>query len=183
MEKWISPMEKRNFLKWFMENHRLKRTDSRKVLDYMINHYPFLENLSFTEKIPPNKKTIVVSSMNSDEPGFIFYHHHIKSEDVSLALGNIMMNPSEKINMIIHFNGKMFNQRYLQLVENPGIESMKIYEQHQKFAKEADKLFEKVKMEKEIELLKKQIDQALDQRDKELFTLLTDKLNKLVHNR
>lgn len=176
--KWVSPIEKRNFLKWFMEHHRLKRTEARKVLEYMINNSHIIENVYFVEKITLSRNTIVVSSVHSDEPGFIYYYNQRKTDDVSKALGDLMMNPTEKINLIIHFNGKMLNHRYLQLIGNPVLDNMKQYEQFQRYAKEVDVIIEKIMLEKEIEKLKQKIDLALDQKNEELFTKLAAKLKE-----
>src|SRR4051812_33881247 len=178
MSRWVSPIQKRNFLKWFLDHQQLKRSDARKVIDYIINHLHILENIAFTEKIMMSQKTIVISSMNSDEPGFLFYVNQCKTEEVSSALGDLMMNPSEKVNIIIHFRGKMLNHRYLQLIENPVAENIKLYQRFEKYSKEADELIEEVILEKEIEIIKKQIDEALDQKDEALFTRLTTQLKE-----
>lgn len=129
MSKWVSPAEKRNFLKWFLEHQRLKRTDARKIIEFIINNYHILENVSFTEKILISRKTIVISSMYTDQPGFVFYYNQRKTDEISKALGDLIMNPFEKVHVILHFNGKMLNHRYLQLIENPVLENIKQYEQ------------------------------------------------------
>jgi uncharacterized protein YpiB (UPF0302 family) len=178
MRNWVSPMEKRNFLKWFLEHHQLKRIEARKVIEYIINHYHILENVSFTEKIILSQKTIVISSMNSDEPGFIFYFNQRKTDEVSKVIGELMMNPSEKVYIIIHFRGKMLNHRYLQLIENPVLENIKQYEQFQKYAKEVDDLIDGMLLDKEIALLIKQIDDSLDKKDEDLFKSLTARLKE-----
>nr|WP_263326476.1 YpiB family protein [Neobacillus sp. Marseille-Q6967] len=180
MKKWVSPVEKSNFLKWFIEHHQLKRKDARKLVEYIIQHFHLLENVSFTEKIKLGEKTIVFSSINSDEPGFVFYNGQRKTEDVSKALGELMMNPADKINIILHFNGSRLNYRYLQLIDNHVSSDMKQYEQFQRDAKEVDHLIEKMTIEQRIENVKNQIDAALDQKNKALFTELTNELNKLI---
>lgn len=178
MGKWVSPIEKRNFLKWFLEHQQLKRSDARKVIEYIINNFHILENVSFTEKIMLSRKTIVISSMNSDEPGFSFYFNQRKTDEVSKALGDLMMNPCEKVNIIIHFSGKMLNHRYLQLIESPVLENIKQYNQVQKDEKIVDDILDEILLEKEIEIVKKQIDVALDQKDEELFKSLTARLKE-----
>jgi uncharacterized protein YpiB (UPF0302 family) len=179
MSKWVSPIEKRNFLKWFIQHQQLKRLEARKVIEYILSNFHILEKVSFTEKIILKGRTIVISSMNSDEPGFLFYVNQQKTEEVSKALGDLMMNPYENVYIVFHFSGKMLNHRYLSLVENPVFENIKQYERFQKYEKEADVIIEKIMLEKEIEMIKKQIDDALDQMDSELFGRLTARLNEL----
>ncbi|NRD78945.1 YpiB family protein [Bacillus sp. BRMEA1] len=180
MSKWVSPSEKRYFLKWFLECQQLKRTDARKVIEYIINHYHILENVSFTEKMMLNRKTIVISSMNTDEPGFAYYHNQRKTDEIAMALGDLMMNPTEKVFMILNFNGKTLNHRYLQLIESPALENMKQYNRFQKYEQEVNEIIEKNSLEMEIAIIKNQIDRALDQKDEKLFKRLTEKLKELI---
>ncbi len=178
MSNWVSTTEKRQFIKWFLDNHQLKHKDARMVLEYILQHHHILENLSFTEKIRLNEKTIVISTMHSDEPGFIYYYNQKKTDDISKTLGSFMSNPAEKTNIILHFYGKQSNHRYLQLVE-PSTDSFKRYKQFQQDAKEADSLLDKVLLEQEMNILKLQIDRALDQNDKQTFTRLVARLQEL----
>ncbi|MDQ0199820.1 YpiB family protein [Neobacillus ginsengisoli] len=181
MKKWVSSIEKGNFLKWFLENNRLKRTDARRIIEYIINHFPIIENVTFTEKVIQGEKNIVISSVNSDEPAFVYYYKRGKTEDVSMVLNQFMMNPSEKVNIIIHFSGKMLNHQYLQLIEKDLSSNIRKYEQSQRDANEVDKLIGKVIQESEKELLRKQIDVALDQKNEELFIKLVKKLKEQDH--
>lgn len=179
MKKWISASEKRNFLKWFLDQHRLKRTEARKVLEYMMNNPPILECISFTEHIQLNRKTIVISSVQSDEPGFEFYYNKRKTEDVAIALGELMTNPSDRVNVMIHFYGKMSNHNYLQLIESPAIDNLRQYTQYEKDAKEVDAMIKKLVLEQKRQLLKQQIDEALDANNEALFSSLVNQLNQL----
>ncbi|WP_379968816.1 YpiB family protein [Ectobacillus sp. sgz5001026] len=179
MNKWVSVSAKRNFLKWFLDHHRLKRTDARKVLEYMLNAPPILECISFTEQIQLNRKTIVISSAQSDEPGFEFYYNKRKTEDIAIALGELMANPSDRVNVMIHFYGKMSNHSYLQLIESPAIDNLRQYTQYEKDAKEVDVMIKKLMLEQKRQILKQQIDEALDANNKPLFASLVDQLNQL----
>lgn len=179
MGKWISTSEKRGFLTWFLQHHRLKRTDARKVLETLLNNPHILEKVSFTEKIKLNEKTIVVSSVNSDEPGFEFYYNKRKTSDPARAIGELAGDPSGNVNIILHFYGKMLNHRYLQLIETTVADNIKQYERYERQSKAADAVIEKLTKEKERELLKKQIDEALDQKDEQLFKQLATKLGEL----
>ncbi|WP_416825649.1 YpiB family protein [Ectobacillus polymachus] len=179
MKKWVSANEKRSFLKWFLESHRLKRTEARKVLEYILNKPPILENVSFADQIQWNRKTIVISSTQSDEPGFEFYYNKRKTEDVAFVLGELMAHPSERIYLIIHFYGKRSNYRYLQVIESPAIDNLRQYRQHEKDAKEADAMIEKLTAIQGRQHIKKQIDEALDANNEPLFHSLVEKLNQL----
>lgn len=169
---WVSTTKKSDFLKWFLNHHQLKNKEARRILEYILKHHHILKNLSFTETIHPSERTIVISSINSDEAGFTFYSNHFKTEDVSRAFGFLMSNPSEKVYIILHFFGKQSNYSYTQLLETPRLQSIKNYQLYEKDAKETEIVVE-------IALLKTQINKALDDRNELLFKELAAKLNKL----
>ncbi|WP_100405808.1 YpiB family protein [Bacillus solitudinis] len=172
MKKWVSATEKSQFIKWFLDQHRLKQKEARMVLEYILKHHRLLENISFTEKIQLKEKTIVISSIYSDEPGFVYYYNQRKSEDVSKALGDMMANPSAQFYIIFNFFGNMRNNRYTQLLETVIEDKFKRYKQFQKYSSEADIIIE-------MSILRKQIDDALDQRDETIFKQLVEKLKEL----
>lgn len=179
MKKWVSKVEKREFLNWFITQYRLKNHEARRLIEVIMNNPHILENLSFTEKINEDMKTIVISSIYSDEPGFVFYNNYHKVNDVSSAIASISYNPSEKLCIVLHFHGKMLNHRYLQLIETPESENIKLNKIHQEQVTEVDAVMEKVSLDRRINDLKGEIDLALDQRDAHLFKKLTDQLQVL----
>ncbi|MBO9128559.1 YpiB family protein [Bacillus sp. 165] len=179
MKKWVSAIAKRNFLQWFLQEHRLKSTDGRRLLEFILNKPHILEHISFTEKLKPNEKTIIISSMNSDQIGFAFHYNQYKTTDISRALSELSSNPSGKVNLILHFYGKMLNHRYLQLIETSVSDNIKQYERYERQSKETDTVITQAMLAKEKEHIKKQIDDALDQRDEQLFKKLVARLHEL----
>lgn len=178
MRKWISITEKRNFLKWFLDNHRLKCTDARKVIEFIIHRPHMLEGLSFVDKVKESGRTLVISSLQSDEAGFAFYQRHRKTEDIAQAMNDLMLNPSDPIYMVIHFYGKRLNHRYLQMIA-PEADAIGLYEQSERHAKAANAIIEKISLEQQRERLKRQIDEALDQKNRALFEQLVAQLEEL----
>ncbi|KKI89148.1 hypothetical protein WQ54_28450 [Bacillus sp. SA1-12] len=169
---WVSSVKKSDFLKWFLTHHQLKNPESRRLLEYIVKNHHIIGNLSFTDAIHPKERTIIISSIHSDEPGFLYYHNNLKTEDVSRAIGSLMNHPADKIYLILHFFGKQSNYKYTQLIEPSRLQSIKQYEQSEKDAKAANFLVE-------ISLLKSQINKALDDRNEELFKELANRLKEL----
>jgi uncharacterized protein YpiB (UPF0302 family) len=178
MNRWVSTNEKRSFLKWLLQNHRLKTIEAKYVLDYLINHTHILENVHFTDKSRKSERMIIVSSTTSDQPGFVFYKDNNRTEQISKAVEDITLNPTEKIYITIHFQGKMMNYQYLNLIENPAVENIRRNEQSNKDLNEAKKVLDASFKEQRKHLLKKQIDEALDKGDKELFQKLVEELKQ-----
>ena len=178
MKKWVSTIEKRNFLKWFLQNNRLKQTDAKNLINFLMNTHHILEKVTFTEKLSLNTRTIVISSLNSDEPGFEFYYNKRKTSDVATAIWELTSNPG-KVHIILNFYGKLLNHRYTMLIESQIIENIKTYENYQRISKEVDELLETVIIEKKIDEIRHQIDHALDKKNEELFHSLVKQLNDL----
>jgi uncharacterized protein YpiB (UPF0302 family) len=171
---WVSTTKKGDFLKWFLNHHQLKNKEARRLIEYIQNNHHILKNLSFIETVHPTERTIIISSISSDEAGFLFYANNMKTEEVSRALGSLINNPTDKVNLILHFFGKQANFRFKELVETRRLQSIKQYEQSEKDAKATDIVVE-------IALLKSQINKALDDRDEELFKALVGKLKEITN--
>ncbi|GAE34497.1 hypothetical protein JCM9157_1558 [Halalkalibacter akibai JCM 9157] len=116
--------------------------------------------------------------MQSDQPGFVYYNGKRKTEDVSKALGDLMNQPADKLNIILHFYGKQSNQRFLQLLE-PSRDYFVRYKQFEEYSNETNLLIEKTLIDQEIKKVREQIDEALDQNDKQLFNRLVERLQQL----
>ncbi|MGO4887637.1 YpiB family protein [Anaerobacillus sp. MEB173] len=182
MNNWVGIKEKKSFLKWFLNNHRLKRSDAKYLLEYLITNSHILENIIFTDEFRRDRKTIVISSLNSDQIGFEYYTNNKKTDDVSRAVKDMMYNPTEKIHLMLHFFGKMMNQKYLSIVGNPALENVRRYRTYEKISKEAEHLLTDSLDKNKVRRLLAQIDQALDNKDEELFQYLSQELKKLKRN-
>ncbi|WP_226669891.1 YpiB family protein [Metabacillus litoralis] len=169
---WVSTSKKSDFINWFLQHHQLKNPEARRLLQFILKNNHILTNLSFTDTIQRHERSIMISSVNSDEAGFLFYYNNMKTEDVSRAFGSLMSSPTEKIYLVLNYFGKQSDFRYTQLIEPTRIQSIKQYEQSEKDAKETDKVVE-------IALLKSRINKALDDRDEELFKQLVIKLKEI----
>jgi|GEM_PF-1322148 len=176
---WVSSADKRQFLKWFLEKHKLKIADARILIEYILTQHHILDKLNFTDKINKSERNIIISSMNSDEIGFQFYNQQMRSDDVAKAMASIMNDPISKINLIIHFHGKLLDQRYTRLVGHSGLENIRRYEQFEKYSSKATEIIDKVMLENEINRTKQKIDEALDQKNEKMFSDLVKKLKEL----
>ncbi|MEB1809414.1 MAG: YpiB family protein [Bacillaceae bacterium] len=176
MSKWVSAHEKKAFLMWFIENHRLKKADARRLLEVLIKNFHILDHVHFTDELKTNRKTVVISSINSDEMGYKYYQSGRVYEEVAVAYNDITTNPTEPVYLLLHFYGKLNNQRYLQLIENKMIDNIRRYEYYEKVTKEAERVIEQSLSENKKEILLRQIDKALDEKDEELFQQLVKQL-------
>jgi uncharacterized protein YpiB (UPF0302 family) len=183
MKKWVSTIEKREFLYWFLQNYRLKHPEARRLLEFIMNSPHILENVSFTEKRNDGSRTIVISSLYSDEDSFAFYQYGQVVSEVANAISSIMQNPSDDLSLVLNFHGKMLNHRYLQLVETSASENISLQKINEQHAKQADLLMKRMLKERQIQTLREEIDRALDEKNEDLFKQLTVELQKLQPRR
>ncbi|MFV8829283.1 YpiB family protein [Alkalihalobacterium sp. APHAB7] len=176
MSKFVSAHEKKTFLLWFLENHRLKKADARRLLEVLLKNFHILDHVHFTDELKSHRRTVVISSMNSDEIGFKYYQSGRVYEEVAVAYNDITTHPTEPVYLLLHFYGKLNNQRYLQLIENKSIDNIRRYEHYEKVAKEAEQVIEQSLNQNKKEILLRQIDKALDEKNEKLFQHLVKQL-------
>ncbi|WP_413377746.1 YpiB family protein [Alkalihalobacillus sp. 1P02AB] len=179
MKKWVSNEQKRGFLQWFIKNNQLKNKEAKLILDQFIRNHHLLDQLKFTDSINKNKKTMIISSYQSDEPGFMYYNKKTKTDNLSSLLDDLVTNPTESFYLILNFNGKSLNHRYLQLLENEKSDNFQRFKRFKKYEEETNQVIEQLIKNKDKEALMKAIDEALDNRDKVLFNKLVEKLQEL----
>ncbi|KYG29319.1 YpiB family protein [Alkalihalobacillus trypoxylicola] len=179
MKKWVSNDQKRNFLTWFLQQHQLKNKEVKIVFDQFIRNHHLLEKLHFTDHIVKNKKTIVISSYHSDEPGFLYYSNNQKYEHISKVLDDLNTNPSTSYYLLLNFNGKSINQRYLSLVESDTNDRFQEYKRFVQYEKDTNQMIDELLKQQNKDAIRQKIDEALDNRDKVLFNKLVSKLHEL----
>ncbi|MDQ0207143.1 YpiB family protein [Alkalicoccobacillus murimartini] len=179
MNRWVSTSEKSAFLNWFLKNHRLKSKEARTILDYMIGHSHILEHVTFTDTISSSSKSIVISSMQSDEPGFVYYDHTKKSDDPSKVLGDLMAHPAIRRNLVIHFYGSHIHSSYQQLLQTPIKEQFQNYKRFKRYEHETKGILTQIQQQTDRASLLAEIDRALDERNEARFKQLTIQLNEL----
>lgn len=175
----MSDLGKKQFLRWFVDHHYLKHRDARALLVHIQSSPHLLSKLRLTETIQPQRRTLVVASTQSDEPGFRYVYDGQKTEDVSKALDDITTHPSSPIYLIVHFYGRDIHHSYRQLLETPIHSSYRQYKQNQQDEKETNAFLSYVDAENERTRLRAAIDKALDDRNHDEFARLSKELRFL----
>jgi len=176
--KWVSCLEKRNFLTSFLQNYRLKHPDARFVLNYLLQHNHLLEIVHFTEKDQKSSRWLIISTMMSEEEGLVFYRRGQKSTSLATIMGDLALHLNEPLYLTLHFPGKTRNFSYLRLIDHRAFENVRRHEYNEKMAKAAEQVLDEALKRHDVSILKMQIDQALDRKDVALFQKLTEELKK-----
>jgi uncharacterized protein YpiB (UPF0302 family) len=168
----ISVKDKKKFLQWFLNNYQLKKRESVWILNYLINHHELLENVHFVHDAKFCMRSIIITSQCSKEVPFRFYKNHLVTTDTEKAFHDIRLNQHESLYIQLNFNKSNQNHMYASVLEeNPFVPDDYVITQQDK--DNATILLDNSLFEFKRKQLLAEIDQTLDEQDR-------DKFNKLV---
>lgn len=171
----VSTKQKREFIKWFLSNYRLKRSECKWILEYISSHDTLLENIHFVENARYCERGIIMVTDCVDEVPFRFYKGDILTTNAEKCFHDIRLNRGSQFYIELLFKDKYNCPEYLGVLEdNPFIES-----DITEFGEQATHFLDYCLYEFKTEQLKKQIDEALDNGNKEMFMQLVNELSQI----
>ena len=69
----VSVNEKKEFIRWFLNNYQLKRRECVWILNYLLSHDQLMEKVHFVEHAEYCPRGIVMSTQCVDDVPFRFY--------------------------------------------------------------------------------------------------------------
>ncbi|WP_226035703.1 ReoY family proteolytic degradation factor [Aquibacillus saliphilus] len=164
----IKTHEKKEFIKWVLAKHQLKRREAVWILNYMISHEDLLKNIHFVDEgIEYCPRGLIISSVGSKHLPFRFYINKNMTEDAERTFHDIRFNKESPTYIHLRFPDSHKSPEYLNIIEeNPYYQEEETYEYSELATKFLDEC-----------LFKVQIDKALDNRNEELFNELVGKVN------
>ncbi|MBU8907260.1 ReoY family proteolytic degradation factor [Desertibacillus haloalkaliphilus] len=178
MSSTISVIEKKDFLKWFLNTYQLKRRECAWLLNYLISDNDIMKHVHFVDKAEHCPKALVISSTDVEQIPFCFHKHQHVTMDAEKAFHDIRLNNEEDIYIQLNFPSSQTNPQYVAVLEdNPFLP-------RNEEATNVDQLLAEMVLDKAIVSFKRQrlleeINKSLDQNDEQLFLSLTTELNKL----
>ncbi|WP_078553288.1 ReoY family proteolytic degradation factor [Bacillus alkalicellulosilyticus] len=178
MSSVISVVEKKDFLKWFLNAFQLKRRECAWLLNYLISDDVLMERVHFVEKAEYCPKALVISTTEVENVPFSFHKHKHVTMDAEKAFHDIRLNCDENIYIQLNFLGSKSNPQYAAVLE----ENPFIPEDHELAT--VDGVIAEIFLDKALasftrEQVMCKINEALDNKDYELFIELTELLKKL----
>src|SRR5690625_6039956 len=79
----ISKRDKQDFLKWFLKNYSFNSRENIWLLEMLLNQPEVLEQVNFVKSINNCPRTISMSTVNTNEPEFIFTKNNRSEEHTS----------------------------------------------------------------------------------------------------
>ncbi len=178
MTSSVPIVDKKNFVRWFLKNFQLKRREFGWILNYLLSNDQLLENIHFVEEAHYCPRAIVMSSVDSNGVPFRFYKGNIMTSDAEKSFHDLRLYPNEDMYIQLNFPNVPPNQLYLAVLEeNPYMP--KYLHINEKDRLIAEEILNTSMLTFQEEKLLKEIDEALDQGDKEKFLELSNLLQAL----
>lgn len=174
----IQPHEKKAFIYWFLNQYELKIQESHWILTYLANNTKILQNVHFVRNAKICPRSIIISSNCSEGVAFRFYRKHIATSDPEKAFHDIRLNRDDPLYVELRYDQweKCPNYAFI-LEENPYIS----YDDEITFEdrRMASLILDYSLLRLKMDMLLTEIDQALDNKDRDKFLILTKQLKEI----
>ncbi len=178
MSSIISVLEKKDFLKWFLNNYQLKRRECAWLLNYLMSDDQLMEKVHFVENAEYCPKSLIISANDVDCIPFSFHKRQHVTMDAEKSFHDIRLNKEEEIYIQLNFKDAKKNPQYVSVLEdNPYTPIDKDTEKL--YSLFADLIIDQAKYQFEKKRLVALIDEALDSGNKENFLKFSEMLSKL----
>ncbi|MCL7745925.1 ReoY family proteolytic degradation factor [Halalkalibacter alkaliphilus] len=174
----IPVVDKKEFLKTFLQQFELKRRECAWLLNYLMSDDELMERVHFVEQAAHTPKALIISAKGVDSIPFSFHKEKHVTTDAEKAFHDIRLNQTEDIYIELHFTGARQYPPYLVVLEdNPHIpENLELAVA---FQKETEWILDRALKSFKKEQLLSDIDRALDEQDQERFKHLVLELKQL----
>lgn len=178
----VSVNEKKDFIRWFLNHYQLKRRECVWILNYLMSHDQLMMRVHFVEQAQFCPRGLVMSTHCVDDIPFRFYKENVVTTDAEKSFHDIRLNRDEDIYIQLNFRSSHQAHQFVAVLEeNPFVPAKLHVNEKDRFIAE-QWLKNSIKQFNRDKILK-QIDQALDEKDEELFMKLTSQLQKYVEQK
>lgn len=174
----VSVGEKKEFVRWFLKKYQMKRRECVWILNYLISHETLLNNVHFVEEAHYCPRAMIMSVTTSSGIPFRFYKGSIMTADAEKSFHDLRLHPEEAMYIQLNFQMMPPSPEYLAVLEeNPYMP--KYLQINEKDKMIAEDIVSESLYSFQVEQLKKQIDQAIDENNKERFMELSELWKKI----
>lgn len=176
MTAMVPVAAKKEFVRWFLKQYKLKRRESVWILNYLLSHEQLLENVHFTDEAHYCPRAMIISTTKSESIPFRFYKGNLMTADAEKSFHDLRLHEDEKMYIQLNFPNSHSCPHYASVrEENPFLPTyLQVSEADRKTA---ERLVEESIALMTEEMLMKGINEALDTNDKERFISLSALLN------
>ena len=175
----VSVNEKKDFIRWFLNHYQLKKRECVWILNYLMSHDQLMKKVHFVEDAQFCPRGLVMATHCVEEAPFKFYKSNVMTTDAEKSFHDIRLNREEDIYISLHFRSAYSSHQYAAVLEkNPFIPRSNVSNEKDKII--AEQVIEQSLVSFQKDQLLKQIDQALDENNPEMFQKLTALLKQLT---
>ncbi|AOM82819.1 ReoY family proteolytic degradation factor [Salisediminibacterium beveridgei] len=171
MTNSVPVIEKRDFLKWFLEHHQLKRRECAWLLNFLMSDDLLMERVHFVDEAEHCPKALLISANDVENVPFAFHKNQHITMDAEKAFHDIRLNRNEEIYIQLNFKDKLLLSEYMSVLEeNPYLPVNE--EEANLNALLAEMVADESIRQQKLRALNSKIDVALSNRDEETFSEL-----------
>ena len=116
----VSVNEKKEFIRWFLNNYQLKRRECVWILNYLISHDQLMAKVHFVEDAEHCPRGIIMSTQCVDDIPFRFYKNSVMTTDAEKSFHDIRLNRDQDIYIELKFKEAHKSYQYAAVLEpNP----------------------------------------------------------------
>ncbi|MDG5787582.1 ReoY family proteolytic degradation factor [Evansella sp. AB-P1] len=178
MNNPVPVMEKRDFLKWFLDQYQLKRRECAWLLNFLMSDDVLMERVHFVEQAEFCPKALMISANDVDNVPFAFHKNQHVTMDAEKSFHDIRLNRNEDIYVQLNFKDKQSIPQYMAVLEeNP---FLPVNEEEANINSLLAEMFlDQSILSYRIDILEKDIDQALIRGDEDAFHELVKQYKSL----
>lgn len=174
----VTNTEKRNFLEWFLKTYELQKKECHWLLSYFMSKDNLLEKLHFVLEEDPEKRMIFMSTTCVDSISFRFSKGKLITTDVERAFHHIRLYPEEEIYVMLAYENVESCSQYAAVREEAPMEEYKITSDSW-YSLLAEMILDEALEKFQKDRLYKEINDSLEEKDKEKFMKLSLRWAKL----
>lgn len=178
MSTIVSVHEKKTFIKWFLKTYELRKRECTWILKYLVQHEKHLEQVHFVRDTDVCPRAMIMSTHCSNSLPFRFSKHSISTEDVEKSFHDLRLDYREPLYIQLNFHNAHQCPFYARVLEENPFTQQHLYvtdvERHY-----GERILNDAIYDSQVKILKKDIDHALEQRDKQTFIRLSEQLKKI----
>lgn len=160
-----------------MNRYQLKSRECIWLLNYMVSDDQMIGLLKFVDNISDCPRALVISEKTVTEEPFLYRKHRVETNEPEKAFHDIRMDQEETIYVHLIFPSSSRCSEYVSILEENPFDKRNL---HDWYGREADRLIEQSQVQFQGDFLYKEIDKALEDKDRERFLSLVLKLQQLT---
>lgn len=175
----IDVKEKKNFLTWMVNHVSFSRREVFWILNYLANHEAILHNVRFVEGANLTRRGLQITDLSYEGEPMKLFLDGKEFTDTDQIFHEIRLNWKNPLYVECLFENAWQTKEYLAIIEDNPLASWE-----DAISEESTELIEHYFQEKEqaakLSMLYQQIDQALEEGDKDAFLELSDEVNRMI---